>query len=311
MIEELSMRDKYGEEYDDYRSKTPFLFPMPKWLKTVFKAPMRLVTKERFPQSRKQIAGITIVYTLIFVAISLIWVDLGMRDDERHVNLLETDEAIEHWVDIINNTIDRREMSAYFNILGEIGEPAVNQLVMYLASNDPVKREFAANQLGWIKDTAAVIPLIASLEDDVWRVRRSASNALAEIGDHRAADPIFSMMVNSSAGERPRYYELMGRFGVAEAWPYLVEGLYNEKWYIGNEALHALVDIDAEKAMPYVFEALKDTNYRKRRTAVFILLNLKPSTAVEPLKGVLDDEDFETRFYAQQAINLIEKENKP
>lgn len=30
MIEELTMSNKYGNEYDDYRKKTPFLFPLPK-----------------------------------------------------------------------------------------------------------------------------------------------------------------------------------------------------------------------------------------------------------------------------------------
>ena len=79
MIEELSMKDKYGVAYDEYREKTPFLFPMPKWMKAILKVPMKLITKEKFPKNRKQVAGITLVYTFIFMIISLIWVDIGSK----------------------------------------------------------------------------------------------------------------------------------------------------------------------------------------------------------------------------------------
>ena len=41
-----------------------------------------------------------------------------------------------------------------------------------------------------------------------------------------------------------------------------------------------------------------------------MLLELKPSDAIVPLQNVLNDEDFETRFYSNEAIKLIEKKNK-
>ena len=311
MLEELSMKEKYGKQYEEYQLRTPFLLPLPKWFKAILKAPMWLITKEMYPQSRKQIAGITLVYTFIFMAISLIWVNPDRGGSSEYVVVNDTAKAIDSITIEIQNTTERREMYHYFDALGNMGSQATNQLLIYLSDNDPVKREFAADQLGKIADSAAVWPLISALDDEIWRVRSSVTIALSNIGDQRAADPLFELMQKSASEQRSGYYSLMGKFRKKEAWPYLLDGLKSEKWYIRNQALQALVDIDAEKAMPYLYTALKDTNYRVRRKAVYVLLEHRRQETIKPLQQVLNDEDFEVRFYAQQAINLIKKEYKP
>jgi HEAT repeat protein len=70
-----------------------------------------------------------------------------------------------------------------------------------------------------------------------------------------------------------------------------------------------MAEIDLEKAKPFIYDALDDTNFRVRREVVFLLLELKPKDALIPLQTVLEDEDFETRFYAKEAIDLIKVEN--
>ena len=70
-----------------------------------------------------------------------------------------------------------------------------------------------------------------------------------------------------------------------------------------------MTEINLEKAKPFVYEALYDTQFRVRREVVYMLLKLKPKDAVKPLRHVIEDEDFETRFYAREAIKIIEKEN--
>jgi HEAT repeat protein len=67
-------------------------------------------------------------------------------------------------------------------------------------------------------------------------------------------------------------------------------------------------EINFERSKPIIYAALEDEDYHVRRKAVFILLNEKPEDGPSHLRTVLEDEDFETRFYAQQAIRLIEEE---
>ncbi|MCB2207675.1 MAG: HEAT repeat domain-containing protein [Bacteroidetes bacterium] len=310
MIEELSMKDKYGEEYDEYRKKTPFLFPLPKWMKAILKAPMKLITKEIFPQNRKQVAGITLVYTFIFMIISLIWLDIGSKTLHETLHIENPQMVIDSINTEIQQTFERRELYKHFNALGQLGVVATPQLIAYLTNTDPVLREFAANQLGHIKSRSAIDPLILALSDENWRVRNSVANALADIGDKKAIGPIMELIRKTSPDKRSQYYSLLGTLGATDAWPFLLEGLVNQNWYAKTSALKSLTWIDAEKAKPFIYKALEDSQYQVRRQAVFLLLEMKPEDAIIPLQQVLDDDDFETRFYAKEALKLIELENK-
>lgn len=307
MLEELSMRQKYGLEYDEYRKRTPFLFPIPQWLSRLFNAPLKLFTKSEFPQNKKQVAGITVTYTLIFMALSLFWVYPQIVKPERTVNPNTSAQIIDSLATVIYNTPERRDISKKFSEMGKYGDAAVDRLIMFLSDIDPVKREFAANQLGHIKSTKAVEPLIQAIHDENWRVRNSSANALAEIGDERAIGPIIDMIEEMPPNGRSRFYGTLGSLKAKEAWPFLAEDIYTSEWYVQNAILQAMADIDFENAKPYIYFALEDEEVRVRRQAVFIILEKLPLDAIDPVSRVLDDEDFEVRFYARQALNQIEK----
>ena len=309
MVEELTMRDKYGSTYDKYRKKAPFLLPLPMWLKKILKAPARLITKSNYPQNRKQIAGIMLIYTLLLMSVSLFWVDFGTELNAATWQIADDQKTIDSINLKIQQSSERRELYTHFDALRKVGNNATPQLISYLSDPDPVRREFAANQLGELKSKDAVDPLIVALSDDTWRVRHSAANALADIGDQRAAAPVMELVKSMAAGERFRYYSLLGSLKVEASWPYLIEGSTQPEWYKKVAALRAMTEINLEKAKPFVYEALYDTQFRVRREVVYMLLELKPKDAVKPLRHVIEDEDFETRFYAREAIKIIEKEN--
>jgi len=310
MLEELVMRQKYGEEYDEYRKRTPFLFPIPQWLSRIFNAPLKLFTKSEFPQNKKQVAGITVTYTLTFMALSLFWVYPQIIKPVRTVNSTTSAQLIDSLTTVIYNTPERRDISKKFSEMGKYGDAAVDRLIMFLSDIDPVKREFAANQLGHIKNPIAVEPLIQAIHDENWRVRNSSANALAEIGDERAIGPIIDMIEEMPPNERSRFYGTLGSLKAKEAWPFLAEDIYTSEWYVRNAILQAMADIDFQNAKPYIYFALEDEEVRVRRQAVFIILEKLPPDAIDPVSMVLDDEDFEVRFYARQAISRIEEKIK-
>jgi HEAT repeat protein len=62
-----------------------------------------------------------------------------------------------------------------------------------LSSADPFEREGAARTLGAAKDACAVDALIDALSDKEASVRRAACDALGEIGDIRALEPILRL----------------------------------------------------------------------------------------------------------------------
>ncbi len=69
--EEIEMRKKYGEDYINYCKKTPFMIPLPRSLSNIIIAPSRLLVKG-FPRSRRDIAIILTIYTIILIASSFL-----------------------------------------------------------------------------------------------------------------------------------------------------------------------------------------------------------------------------------------------
>jgi HEAT repeat protein len=114
---------------------------------------------------------------------------------------------------------------------------------------DPEVRRAAAQALGEIGDPGAVEPLSAALQDT--SVSRDAAVALAQIGDPRAADALISVVENPNSGIRP-------------------------------VALIALVAVLGPRAVGKLMEVLKDQRYGNkevREVAAQLLENLKRKPA--------------------------------
>jgi LysM repeat protein len=78
--------------------------------------------------------------------------------------------------------------------LVKIGAPAVDRLISALYHRDPLVRGMAAEALGDIKDSRAVMPLVETLEkDEDALVQNSAAQALGKIGDPRAVEALIGV----------------------------------------------------------------------------------------------------------------------
>ncbi|MEM0239761.1 MAG: DUF1295 domain-containing protein [Ignisphaera sp.] len=69
MMEEIEMVKKYGEKYEEYRRKTPFLIPLPKPLAKAVTMPMKLLGGYP-PKNLKSVTLTILLYTLITIAVS-------------------------------------------------------------------------------------------------------------------------------------------------------------------------------------------------------------------------------------------------
>lgn len=68
LLEELEMSRKYGERYEEYRRRTPFMMPLPKLVVKVVTLPMK-VSKEN-PKNVKDIAIVILLYMTILITTS-------------------------------------------------------------------------------------------------------------------------------------------------------------------------------------------------------------------------------------------------
>jgi len=66
LLEEAEMLKRYGERYEEYRKRAPFMIPIPKWLARIIAAPLR-TTGLRGP---KGVVIVLALYTAILMAVS-------------------------------------------------------------------------------------------------------------------------------------------------------------------------------------------------------------------------------------------------
>lgn len=70
LLEEVEMIKKYGERYEEYRRRTPFMIPIPKLLTKIITLPMKIFGEQL--KNTKEIVAAIILYTAIIIAISYI-----------------------------------------------------------------------------------------------------------------------------------------------------------------------------------------------------------------------------------------------
>ncbi len=54
-----------------------FLFPLQSLLKRIIEAPMKFIIRKNRPENRKDVGVVIFLYTIIFIGLSLFWVDLS------------------------------------------------------------------------------------------------------------------------------------------------------------------------------------------------------------------------------------------
>jgi hypothetical protein len=69
--EENAMTKKYGEKYSEYRNNTAFMIPLPKGASTLIMIPVKALLKKEWPESKKEVIYVIVVYGIMFIFLSL------------------------------------------------------------------------------------------------------------------------------------------------------------------------------------------------------------------------------------------------
>ena len=308
MLEELKMKERAGKEYDTYRNQTPFLFPIPGFLKKILNLPLRLIYKTERPGTKKQIGTIVGIYTILLMAFSLIWVDLSPEREEQVEARLEFSQGrADSLLTEIRKPQSNRERSMRpYHELASMGSNAYPLLIELFGNENAQVREFAIMTASDHQVKMAGAELITALHDSIYRNRTAAIRALGNLQVGEATDTLLYFLENNIEGYRPdALLEALARLGSADIMPYMEEGMDNKVWHEWGGRIRTMMRVNREKALSYVYSGLESDDPEVRKEAVYILLSELPPDAVSHLEKVCRDREWEVRFYAKQAIKLI------
>jgi protein-S-isoprenylcysteine O-methyltransferase Ste14 len=310
MLEEVKMKERAGKDYEDYRNRTPFLFPVPGFIKWIFAAPVRLFFGKTRPEKKREIGIILTFYGFLFMALSLFWVDLNPQQSESAFVQQPYNKAR---ADSLCSAIVQEQPRRYrslqpFNELLSMGEQTHPVFIELIKYPDIDVRDFAIIAARENKVTDAIPALIDALDDPEFRVINSAIHSLGEMGAVQAKDTLYYLLTHPVEGVRRNLlFSALTNLGCKRLVPFLEESLKDSIWYHYTGALRNYIKVDYEMAKVHLYNSLEDSRHEVRREAVYMILDSLPHDAIPHLEKVIHDEHWEIRFYAKQAIRLIEE----
>lgn len=184
-------------------------------------------------------------------------------------------------------------------------ESALSPLI--LALEDPGSWEFrqgaALSLMNW-GGSQAVEPLIKALKDPQPEVRDSAALTLGSLGDSRAIPSLFEALQDSNQVVRIRAAFSLAILGDARGTAALLETVRGDDLTAREEAAATLGNL-RELGMPFLLQALQDTNAAVRLAAIEGLGQYGNEQAVTPLMDALKQGDSATRTAATAALVRI------
>ncbi|MBU7023628.1 MAG: HEAT repeat domain-containing protein [Theionarchaea archaeon] len=197
---------------------------------------------------------------------------------------------------------------------------AIPYLITSLSETDSEIREAAAEFLEEY-GALAVDPLVEALQDSNWEVQWSAASALKEIGEcavrelvpllhseswatqWAAAEALMKMktLPRSLAGIPPEWKGVILEKSGETLTSFLGSPSFGMKW----RAVITLGELQDERAITPLIEALTHTDKQVRERAARTLSSFKDKRAVTPLINALQDDYFRVRIQAARSLGKI------
>lgn len=227
-----------------------------------------------------------------------------------NVEKMKAKKDVSGLIKALSYTKDASVREAAAHALGEIGDPrAVEPLIVVLNDNDWEKRfenrpvRFAAaSALGRIGDSRAVRPLAEALNEYVLGLDGPASDALIEIGDPSAVQPVIAVMM--SIGNKDNSIRVLCAIGKPAVEP-VTTLLEDKRSRVRQTAAYVLGEIGDRRAVDPLVQTLKDRAEHVRTRAAKALGQIGDARAVDPLIIALQDEWADMRKAAAEALGKI------
>ena len=211
--------------------------------------------------------------------------------------------------DLITHVIDEMRITDIDSYKKAIKKAADADRVIFKRGELGAIKLSAIDALGEIGDVRAVEPLLKALESEDRWIRRAVAKALEEMNDKRIVQPLMHHLLEKNepdAEVRRSAARALARMRLLESMEYLAEALKDSSLGVRLEAGYALGRI-GEPAIDVLMKALNDEDSRVRDSAVAALGNIGGETARGELISILRDESEEStvKLTAIQALYKI------
>jgi len=180
----------------------------------------------------------------------------GPNSEEADQNILE--QSVNDLINSLKSDDSKQQKQAARELV-DIGKPAVKPLLETLKDEKWKIRWYASEILGEIGDEEAVEDLIVAMADENSGVRSKSMLALVEI-DEPSVDPLINSLSNENWQIRRQAAEALGLIGIKKAVNPLIETLNDENPWVKKSAAESLGNIGDKRAVNPLKNMLKEDN---------------------------------------------------
>ncbi|MGD8867291.1 MAG: HEAT repeat domain-containing protein [Gemmatimonadales bacterium] len=307
MLEELNMRERFGDAYEAYRERAPFLFPFPKLIGRLFALPTRLLFRKGEPERKREVAVVVSLYGIALVAVSALFYGGGWA---RASTFLRPSNGRAKMQSLATQLVEEPNRRAKYFIavrLAAFGDPAVDYFIPLLDHEDHEVRINAADMLKTIPSRRAVPTLIAALNDSMADVRGRAAAALGVSGSMDCVAPLLALADDPESWVRNAAMQSLAQLGSTELIEPAGQTLTGPHGWLRASTVEALGVLGSEDGLPLVLSALSDAEPAVRRSAVVAALKIGSPRACQALAlAEASDEDWEVRLYAAESVKRLD-----
>ncbi|MBN1938500.1 MAG: HEAT repeat domain-containing protein [Candidatus Aminicenantes bacterium] len=307
LLEERKMKRFSGKLYEDYRERTSFLFPLPRFLRTAISAPVRLFVGKSVPERKGHIAVVLLLATAGFMAASHFYAPYRRYAGiDIPVGIMESDRArIEKLVEEMKRTEDWRRKNRIADALADIGDASIDPLIRLSDDPNPETRREAVRVLGLIGGSRAIGPLLGKLSDESPDVRFKAVEGLGRLRAKEAVAPLIALVEDRTKDLSRSAAVALGRIGSEDAVGVLLGFMDSPQWWDRSAAVDSLGEIGSEKALDRLMNTFTGEEVHVRRSIVVALLRIGSTAARGTLEAALNDEDKDVRLFASEALRRL------
>jgi HEAT repeat protein len=163
-----------------------------------------------------------------------------------------------------------------------------------------------------MKTQSKELPMYVSfLRDGILLERTRSAEALGEIGDPAAVQPLIDALSDKSTDVQYVAAKSLGMLADVRAVEPLIGKLKSEEKWVRRGAAHSLGLIGDKRAVDPLIALLADPHHDVRAQAAWALGRLGEGRAIEPLKPLLQDPRENVQKEAAAALELLQIAGKP
>ena len=153
------------------------------------------------------------------------------------------------------------------------------------------------------KDIQGLIKALHYMKDD--KIRESAADILGDIGDSTAVLPLIDALNDKDRSVQLKAIVALGKIADKRSVESLITMLKNKDEMLRSQAIEALGNIKDARAVEPLIEVLMEKNSINCISAIEALKKIKDRRAIEPLVKFLEDQHANVRKTAASALSVI------